>query len=531
MTAVAAGGDLEPSALMLTVLRLGGVLIAMLGVGMFLVPRALRAAARTKNAEMLAVVAVALCFGMAELAAGLGYSVALGAFLAGMLAAESGRAHDVGHLIAPLRDVFAAIFFVSIGMTVDPGVAWHSLPLALLVYGVVVVGQFCSVSVAGLLSGNGLRRSITAGLALGQIGEFAFILVSIGIAARVVREELRPILVTVAILTSFTTPLLLGLAPRIVDAVDRSMPRRMRRLLLLHEGWLARSSASPQAGPSAPKMSRAVRTIVLDAVGCVLILSITARWSPMAGDWLVPRVGVSPRVARYAVLAVASTLVVPLLYSAVKNALAFCRLLVDRVLPTGKGDALSVRASRQSLQVTLVLATALGIGVPTIAILRPVMGGLIGGLLLAALVLGIALHLWRYASALDHEFESGAEKLTSLMARQAGPADVTELHDPSLLPGLDHAATIRIDAHAFAVSKTLRDVHLRALTGATVVAIRRDGAPASLASGDERLEPGDVLAVVGTDDAIHRARTLLARGPDELGGAGRPSFEPSDALD
>jgi CPA2 family monovalent cation:H+ antiporter-2 len=263
-------------------------------------------------------------------------------------------------------------------------------------------------------------------------------------------------------------------------------------------------------------MSKAVRTIVADAVGCVLILAITARWSPMAGDWLAPRVGVSPRVARYAVLSVAFIGVVPLLYSAVKNAFAFCRLLVDRVLPASAGDPLGVRVSRQSLQVTLVLAAALGIGVPSVAILRPVMGGLIGGLLLATLVVGIAVHLWRHANVLDHEFESGAEKLTALMARQAGPADAAELHDPSLLPGLDHAVAIRLDAQAFAVSKTLRDVHLRALTGATVVAIRRDGAPARLATGDERLEPGDVLAVVGTDDAIQRARALLDNGPEAV---------------
>src|SRR5690606_15029808 len=185
-----------------------------------------------------------------------------------------GRGHKVEHLVAPLRDVFAAIFFVSIGMTVDPKLAWQYLPVALLVFAAVVIGQLVSGSLAGVLSGNGLRRSMTAGLALGQIGEFSFILAGIGISAKVVRVELQPILVTVAVLTAFTTPLALGAAPRLIELVNRVLPPPLWRMINLYEDWIGRFRANT-AQRSVPKMRRAIRTLILEAVGFTAVLGVT----------------------------------------------------------------------------------------------------------------------------------------------------------------------------------------------------------------------------------------------------------------
>src|SRR5262249_30881078 len=161
-----------------------------------------------KSRETLVVGAMGLCFAFALLAHELGYSVALGAFIAGVLVAESGQGSQVEHSIVAVRDVFAAVFFVSVGMSVDPRLAWASLPTAGIILAVVVVCQLLSVGIVGILSGSGVRRAVTAGLALGQIGEFAFILAAIGASAHVVRREFAPILVTVAVLSTLTTSLL-----------------------------------------------------------------------------------------------------------------------------------------------------------------------------------------------------------------------------------------------------------------------------------------------------------------------------------
>lgn len=516
MTAVAAGGGLAPRALFVTLGQLAVVLLGILVVGVFVVPRLIERVVATKSSELLVVVSMGICFGIAELAAGLGYSVALGAFLAGMLVAESGRGTKVEHLVAPLRDVFAAIFFVSIGMTVDPLLAWQHLPLACLVFAVVVFGQFMSVSLAGVLSGNGLRRSMTAALALGQIGEFAFILAAIGIKGKVVRPELQPILVTVAVLTAFTTPLCLGLAPKIVEFADRRIPTRLRRMLNLYEDWIARFRAASPTTVERPKLARALKTLVLDAVGFTVVLGATALGHSRVTSWLIDRANLEANTASCLFTFAVFVVLGPLLFSAVKNTLAFARLLSDLALPSDGLDPLVVRVSRQSLRVIVVLASTLGVGVPLMAVLGPLIGTVVSAVLLAVLVLAVGLYLYQSATALDHEFESGAETLASLLARQVSMRPEPDLSAPSLLPGLDHARTFLISERSHAVNQTLGEVHLRARTGATVIAIRRDDDAVTLPTGTEPLRPGDRLALVGTTESLERAETLLSEGPDAL---------------
>lgn len=517
MTALATSGQLAPAELSSTILRLLVVLGGLLGVGLLLVPRAVRAVVRIGSKELLVVCAIALCFGLAELAEVLGYSVALGAFVAGILAAESGRAHDVELQVAPLRDLFAAIFFVSIGMSVDPLLAWQHLPVTLVAFAVVVMGQALSVTVAGTLSGNGLRASITSGLALGQIGEFAFILAGIGASAGVVRPELRAILVTVAVLTAFTTPLLLRLSPQVVEAVDKLLPMRLRRLIDLQEDWVERLRLSPSTGLGHQQWAKPLKRFVLDAAVALGVMAMGVRAGPAAARWLAARSGVEPVVIRSLLAALVLALFVTLLVAATKNALALGTLLASAAFPTAANESVGVQVSRRTLRVVLLLVMTLGFGLPAIAVLRPILGSAIGGATLAVLVLAIGAYLWRTANALDAQFESGVEKLAGLLARQAGENQGSgPLHDPALVPGLDHAKSLNLAPHAFAVGKTLVEIHLRALTSATVVAIRRADGSVELPSGREPLGAGDVLALVGNDDALVRARSLLERGPEGL---------------
>lgn len=516
MTAVAAGGGLAPRELALTLGQLLLVLFAILAVGVFVVPRMIRRVVETKSSELLVVVAIALCFGIAELAASLGYSVALGAFVAGMLVAESGRAHQVEHLVAPLRDVFAAIFFVSIGMTVDPLLAWQFLPTALVVFVVVVVAQFLSVSLAGVLSGNGLRRSMTAGLALGQIGEFAFILAAIGIRAKVVRPELQPILVTVALLTAFTTPLSLSLAPRVVGFVDRRLPVSLRHLISLHEEWVSRFHDRSERAPESPKLVRAMRTLLLDGLVITGILGLVAWGHTRAIRWLTSHTGLDRSVTRVALIGVVVLVLAPVVFKVARNTLAFSRLLSDALLPSSGGEPLVAKLSRHTLRLIVLLAATLGFGVPTVAVLGPMVGTLFSGVLLGAVVIGGGIYLYRSAYALDHEFESGAGTVAALLARQVEAPGEAEIHAPSVLPGLDHARSLMLKDDWDAVGKTLGQVHLRALTGATVIAIRHRDEAVTLPTGREPLQPGDRLALIGTNESLERAETLLCMGPDAL---------------
>jgi monovalent cation:H+ antiporter-2, CPA2 family len=512
MTAIVAGGGLAPAELASTVGRLAVVLVGMLVGGVLVVPRVIRAVASLNSVEILSVVSVGLCFVTALLAQRIGYSLALGAFIAGILVAESGRGAQIEHLIQPVRDMFAAVFFVSIGMTVDPSRAIAHLPTTGLVFAVVVLAQFLSVSFAGVLSGNGLRRSITAALSLGQIGEFSFILASIGIAAGVVRGDLQPILVTVAILTAFTTPLLLGAVDRIVEGVDRLLPSRLQRLLGLYEEWSDRMR-SKRGDRERSLTARAIRALSLDAAALIAILVLTIVGLQRASDELVLRLDLSLEHARWIVVGSALLLGVPFLIGLLRNTIAISQLLADAVAPSENEPTSSARIVNRTIRVTVYLTVVLGVGFPAVAVLRPLTGGPYGVLVLGIVVVGIGLYLWRNAGFVDHELRSAAERIADVLATQSGDDHGEVLSDPTLIPGMDSVFGLRISELSHAVGQTLAEINLRALTGATVVAIRRGAGNVVLPTGHERIEPDDVLAITGTAEAIRKAVIDLTKGP------------------
>ncbi|MCA9658909.1 MAG: cation:proton antiporter, partial [Myxococcales bacterium] len=249
VTALAAGETVGLRALGLLLGQLTGAVAAMLIVGLLILPRLIRYALKQADTEVLVVLIAGAAFGLAMAANEFGYSVALGAFISGMAVAESGRGHEVEATLEPLRGLFSAIFFVSIGMSVDPVVAWRTLPFALLLCAVVVGMQFVAVTLTTVLTGSSLRRGIYSGLALGQIGELSFILATIAIGGGVVPEETLPALVTVATITAFTTPLLLGRAQPIVEAIDRMLPARAHQVLASYQSFIRESRTSPEAQP------------------------------------------------------------------------------------------------------------------------------------------------------------------------------------------------------------------------------------------------------------------------------------------
>lgn len=527
MTGVAAGGGLAPTELALTLARLAGVLIAMLAGGLVLVPRVMKWVAGFESMELDAVVSIGLCFGLALLAESLGYSVALGAFIGGILVAESGLGERMEHAIQPVRDMFAAIFFVSIGMTVDPIEAWTNLPTALLVFAVVVVAQLLSVGVSGLLSGNGLRRSLTAGFSLGQIGEFAFILAAIGTGADVVPDSLQPILVSVAVLTAFTTPLAVGSAPRWVRAVDAALPRRLRSLITLYEEWLERVRARG-AGATAPAR-KALRNLIIDAVALLLLLVIAAVVLPNAPRWLAHALDVTPELARIGVAVVALVIAVPFLVGAARNAVRYATLRAARLLGAPDASTPAMEVGSRALRAVILAVITAALGVPFTAALGFVVGVpyAAGAFLIG--VAGVSVYIWRTAGRVDTELEAAVVQIGEALSTQpfGGPPSA-HLSNPALISGLDDVVTVVITTECPAAGKTLAELNVRARTGATVIAVRRGTESATLPAGDQRLEEGDLLAMTGTEAALEAARRVL-QGGDEQGEAGDLERATSDA--
>lgn len=227
LSTMAVSKGVHGSQLLSSILQLGFFLCLWFLVGVYLVPMFLRKARRYINAETLVVVCVGLCFLMVVIAAGVGYSAAFGAFMMGSILSETIEAERIEHTVSPLKDLFGAVFFVSVGMLVDPSVLvqywWPILVISLA----VTVGQMVLGSLSFLVTGSSLRDAIQSGFSLVQIGEFAFIIAALGQTLHVTSPFLYPVVVAVSILTTFLTPYVIRLAGPACQWAQNLLPQGM----------------------------------------------------------------------------------------------------------------------------------------------------------------------------------------------------------------------------------------------------------------------------------------------------------------
>ena len=213
--------------LLLSIGRLVFFLVLWFVLGMYLVPSFFKWAQRLMNDETLVIVAIGLCLGMVVLATHLGFSSALGAFIMGSLIAEAPNAEKIEHLIAPIKDLFGAVFFVSVGMLVNPALLLEqALPIFVLVVA-TIIGKLIFSTLGVLASGKSLSTSIHCGFSLAQIGEFSFIIASLGMSLGVISSFLYPIIVAVSVITTFTTPFCITAAEPAYNKLVSIMPNRV----------------------------------------------------------------------------------------------------------------------------------------------------------------------------------------------------------------------------------------------------------------------------------------------------------------
>lgn len=209
LSSVATSGTLQIKEVFITTIKLSSFLILSLISGVIIVPRLLSYIAKFKSNEMLLITVLGLCFGFCLLVVKMNYSVALGAFIIGAVVAESQHLNKIEHLINPVRDMFSAIFFVSVGLLFNPSVLVNYFSLIIIVTLAVILGKILSCSLGVFITGRNAKTSIRVGMALAQIGEFSFIIASLGIALNVTDNFLYSIAVCVSILTTLTTPYLI----------------------------------------------------------------------------------------------------------------------------------------------------------------------------------------------------------------------------------------------------------------------------------------------------------------------------------
>lgn len=510
LTALSSGAGLSAMALASTLGRLGAFLAVLLGVGLLVVPRATRAVVRLNRPETTLVASVGFCFSVALLAQYFGYSVALGAFIAGSLIAESGEGKVVERLVQPLRDLFAAVFFVSVGMLIDPTEVARHWGAVVVLFAVVVVGKVVSVSLGAFLTGNGTRTSVQAGLTMAQIGEFSFIIAALGSSLGATGSFLFPVAAAVSVATSLTTGWLVKASGPVASFVDRKLPRRVQTFTALYASWLEALREAPAVARPLEGPRRKARSLVIDGVMLTVVTVLAA---------LTLRAPATREVPVWVVLGLAGVVALPLCVGIVRVSLRLAAELAEAALPRrqdGKVDLAS--APRSVLIVTFQLAIALALGVPLVAIAQPLMPDVPVGLALLLILAVLGVIFWRRATNLEGHVRAGVEIISEALMSQARRGGAGRTSDEGealravqqLLPGLglSEPSVIELGADSPAVGQTLATLNLRGVTGATVLAITR-GRTAIVATATEVLKAADRLALAGSHDAIAAARALL----------------------
>lgn len=267
LSAVAVSRRFEGMELVESLFKLGFFLVLWFVVGLYLIPIFLRKAHKWLNRETLLVVSIGLCFLLVVMANKAGYSSAFGAFMMGSILAETVEAERIERVVSPVKDLFGAIFFVSVGMLVDPAVlVQYWLPILVICLS-IMVGQAVFGTSSFLISGQPLRTAIQGGFSLAQIGEFAFIIASLGISLHVTDDFLYPVVVAVSIITTFFTPYMIRAARPVCDLVERIVPANV--LQRLSERGVKASGAAGRDG-----LWKSLLMALVSQVGAYLTLSI-----------------------------------------------------------------------------------------------------------------------------------------------------------------------------------------------------------------------------------------------------------------
>jgi len=516
LTTLGGGGNLSLSQLVVDAATLFGFLAVLVVVGLLTVPRIMRYVVSLERPETTVVAAVGLAFGVALLAMAFNYSVALGAFIAGSLVAESGVARRVEHLVQPVRDIFAAIFFVSVGMLINPAmiVAHPGVSFAYLV--VVVVGMVLSVTLGAILTGHSVQTSVRTGMSMAQIGEFSFIIAGLGMLnTEVAKTPLYAIAVAVSAVTTLLTPWFIRWAEPVAKFVDRKLPRPLQTFVALYGSWIEHMRSDTQDAVEISRTRRLVRWLAVDAiVVAAIVIGASLELSAISAI-LEERFQITGRVATFAVVGGAIAVSSPFWIGMIRTARYLGQELANRAFPAvGAGRLDTADAPRRLLVVTLQLLIVMVVGAPLVAITQPFVPALQGALILFLLTGLLAISFWRNATNMQGHARAAAHVVAELLAQQSREGQAvgqqqTSAELNSVLVGLGSPEQVILPADSPAVGKTLAEINLRGLTGATVLAVQRGDETVLVPVGKEALLAGDILALAGSKESIELATELL----------------------
>lgn len=266
LSGIAITGGLQVSEVSITTIKLFSFLVISLIIGILLIPKFLTYISKFNNDEMLLISTLGLCFGFCFLTVKLGYSVALGAFIIGAIIAESHQLNKIQNIFIPIRDMFSAIFFVTIGLLFNPSILLqYALPIIVITC-VVVVGKIVTCSIGAFITGRDMKTSIRVGMSLAQIGEFSFIIATLGERLKVTSDFLFPIVVTISAITTFLTPYLIKYSDVVTKKINSILPEKMANIFKWYTLWIQNIQPEAQKTEYLQKTQSAFLQIIVNLI-------------------------------------------------------------------------------------------------------------------------------------------------------------------------------------------------------------------------------------------------------------------------
>ncbi|WP_298396788.1 cation:proton antiporter [Flavobacterium sp.] len=481
LSTIAVSQQFSGMELVLSVLKLVFFLTIWFVVGIFFIPTLLQKAKHLLTDEMMLIISLALCLLMVIFAANVGFSPALGAFIMGSIIAETTQAEHIEHLVKPVKDLFGAVFFVSVGMLINPDtLVEYALPVAILTL-VVIFGQSISSTIGSLLSGQPLKQSIQAGMSLSQIGEFSFIIATLGTTLKVTNDFLYPIVVAVSAITTFTTPFMVKFAEPFSSFVEKKLPKKWVKRIQLY-------SANTEEIKSKSNWQIVLRSYLTQVVlHSIIIVAIIL----LSSTYLLPLVQDSKAGNVIAAL-ITVVILSPFLWALSLRRVAVKQVQILMEEKKHQGPIIMLVLFRIALSlfyIGFVLNTFFSSGIAFIAFLVAV----------AAYIL-FPKKLHAIYHKIEHHFISN---LNDREIRKENKRQNT------LSPWDGHMTEFDIAKESNLAGKTLEELKIREQFGINIASIRRGEVIINIPIRSERLFPGDEISVIGTDDQVKEFKIYL----------------------
>lgn len=505
LSAIAGGNNPDGEQMIGSVIKIAFFLVLWFIVGIFAIPLFLRSVRKLINNETLLIVALGLCCGMAVLSTKVGFSSAFGAFVMGSILAETIEAEKIIKLVEPVKNLFGAIFFVSVGMLVDPKILIeYAIPILALV-GSILIGQAIFGTFGFMLGGESLKSAMRCGFSMAQIGEFSFIIASLGLSLGVISNYLYPVVVAVSVITTFLTPYMIRLATPTYQVMEKHLPKRLINIL----NYFAMSH------PSTTQQSK---------------------WKSLLRQMLINTVAYSILTA--AVIALMFTFVLPFTRSlfpgwklhwyanAITGILTlvliapFLRAIIMKKNHSNEWKRLWVESSINRIPLLFTIVVRFVIALAFIFYICNYLTRFTDALMI---IIGIAVISLMIASRWTKKRSIKMERLfihnlrsRDIMAQVNG--EKKPLYEGHLLDRDIHISDFDVPEDSSWGGKTLKELHLRERFGVDMSSIMRGSQRLNIPNGDTVIFPGDKLQVIGNDDQLQKFATALSTDliPEDL---------------